>query len=476
MSVNWRIVPLKELGKWSGGGTPSKANPAFWQNGTIPWVSPKDMNTDRIMFAEDMITEVAVQQSTTNLVPAGSILMVTRSGILRHTFPVAVAEVPVTLNQDLKALAPKPGILPKYVLFALKAFNKEILHTCSKQGTTVNSIETEKLLSFEIPLVSPECQTEIVAEIEKQFSRLDEAVTALKRIQTNLKRYKVAVLKAAVGGKLTEQWRKEHSDVEPADQLLKRILAERRARWETAELAKMKAKGIKPKDDLWKKKYKEPVGPDTSNLPGLPEGWVWVNFERLSEASANALKAGPFGSALKKEYYVPSGYKVYGQEQVINGDPFYGDYYIDQERYEGLKSCAVKPGDILISLVGTIGKVLILPDGIEPGIINPRLVKLSLNRNFVLPEFVKAYRLSDSVRHSFTMRSHGGTMDILNLSMLKELSIPLPPIDEQQHIIDQVESLFSISEEVEATIETNLKRAERLRQMILQRAFSCEKQ
>lgn len=106
MSNNWRVVPLRELGKWSGGGTPSKTNSSFWENGTIPWISPKDMKTDRILSAEDLITAVAVKQSATNLVPAGSVLMVTRSGILRHTFPVAVAEVPVILNQDLKALIP----------------------------------------------------------------------------------------------------------------------------------------------------------------------------------------------------------------------------------------------------------------------------------------------------------------------------------------------------------------------------------
>ena len=211
VSDNWRTVPLKELGTWTGGGTPSKAKPAYWENGTIPWVSPKDMKIDRITRTEDYITEAAVRESATNLVPAGSILMVTRSGILRHTFPVAVADVPVALNQDLKALLPKPGIIPKYILLALKAFSQNILHVCSKQGTTVNSIETDKLLRFEIPLAPLQQQEYIVAEIEKQFSRLDEAVASLKRIQANLKRYKAAVLKAAVEGKLTEEWRKNHS-------------------------------------------------------------------------------------------------------------------------------------------------------------------------------------------------------------------------------------------------------------------------
>ncbi|MBL0225604.1 MAG: restriction endonuclease subunit S [Geobacteraceae bacterium] len=389
-----------------------------------------------------------------------------------------IAYVPESLHDEVAStgfcvLRPSPSIFSRYLYYFVQTDDFLRGVYALQRGVSYPAVRNEDVLSQPAPyLPSIEIQKAVVAEIEKQFSRLDEAVAALKRIQANLKRYKAAVLKAAVEGKLTEQWRKDHPGVEPANQLLKRILAERRAKWETEELAKIMAKGTKPKDDSWKKKYKEPAGPDTTNLPGLPEGWVWTNFEQLAEASPNALKAGPFGSALKKEYYVPNGYKVYGQEQVISGDPFYGDYYIDQDRFDSLKSCAVKSGDILISLVGTIGKVLILPEGIESGIINPRLVKLSMNKNYVIPEFVKAYLQSDAVRHSFSTRSHGGTMDILNLSMLKELPVPLPSITEQWQLIEQIDRSFSIAEELETTIKTNLKRAERLRQTILQRAFS----
>ena len=114
------------------------------------------------------------------------------------------------------------------------------------------------LRTISIPIAPRAQQERIVAEIEKQFSRLDEAVANLKRVKANLKRYKAAVLKAAVEGKLTEDWRKAHPDIEPAGELLKRILAERRAKWEQAELAKMEAAGKEPKDDKWKKRYQEP--------------------------------------------------------------------------------------------------------------------------------------------------------------------------------------------------------------------------
>ena len=126
-------------------------------------------------------------------------------------------------------------------------------------------------------------QHRIVAEIEKQFTRLDTAVAALKRTQANLKRYRASVLKAACEGRLVpteaELARKEGRDYEPADRLLACILNERRAKWEADQLAKMQAQGKVPKDDTWKEKYQEPTGPDTTDLPKLPEGWVWASLD-----------------------------------------------------------------------------------------------------------------------------------------------------------------------------------------------------
>ncbi|HLP92033.1 MAG TPA: restriction endonuclease subunit S [Nostocaceae cyanobacterium] len=209
----------------------------------------------------------------------------------------------------------------------------------------------------------------------------------------------------------------------------------------------------------------------SDELIELPEGWEWVNFEELAERIPNALKAGPFGSALKKSFYVDSGYKIYGQEQVINEDPFLGNYYIDEKRYKDLKSCAVKSGDILISLVGTIGKVLILPEGIEPGIINPRLVKLSLDKSLIDNEFIKKYLESPTVHNYFSRLSHGGTMDILNLSILKTLKIPLPPLNEQKRIVAKIEELNNRTRKAKEALEAIPELCDRFRQSVLAAAF-----
>ena len=139
----------------------------------------------------------------------------------------------------------------------------------------------------------------------------------------------------------------------------------------------------------------------------LPKGWKWVKITDLAEDDKHALKAGPFGSSLKKESYVEEGYKIYGQEQVIRGDAFYGDYYVDNVKYQELSANKVKPFDVLISLVGTVGKVLILPDNCIEGIINPRLIKISLNLKVYMPKFFKYYFESSSVK-SFMVQKHKG--------------------------------------------------------------------
>lgn len=140
------------------------------------------------------------------------------------------------------------------------------------------------------------------------------------------------------------------------------------------------------------------------------------------------IKAGPFGSSLKKEDYAASGYRIYGQEQVIAGRFDIGDYYIGERKYQQLKSCAISESDLLVSLVGSFGKVLIVPAGIEAGIINPRLVKITPNQALVTPNFLASLLQHQTVQAEFQRVAHGGTMGILNAGLLKQLKVILPPI------------------------------------------------
>ena len=194
-------------------------------------------------------------------------------------------------------------ILPRFAAYQLHFLwmTGYYLHNCVKHVNQASI--SSKALAKSVPFVAPplDQQKRIVAEIEKQFSRLDEGIDNLKRVQANLKRYKAAVLKAAVEGRLVEteaeiarkqspsprrgEGRGEGATYETGEQLLQRILQERRRRWEEAELAKMQAKGKTPKNDKWKQKYKEPAAPDTTDLPELPElpeGWVWARLDSIA--------------------------------------------------------------------------------------------------------------------------------------------------------------------------------------------------
>ena len=255
LPTGWESAELDALGKWRGGGTPSKAVTAYWSNGTVHWVSPKDMKRLLIDSAQDQITPKAVAESAANLIPKDSVLMVTRSGILEHTFPVSINTVEVAVNQDLKAWTPYLGIDPTYIAYFLKAHGQNILSVCSKDGTTVSSIDFDRLKSYAIVLAPSSEQARIVSKIEELFSRIDEGERALERVRTLVERYRQSVLKAAVTGELTRAWRERHTgQLESGEALLTRILEARRQAWEQSELAKMKAKGIRTATDAWKKK------------------------------------------------------------------------------------------------------------------------------------------------------------------------------------------------------------------------------
>lgn len=180
---------------------------------------------------------------------------------------------------------------------------------------------------------------------------------------------------------------------------------------------------LKKYDTLIKSRFIEMFGDPVSN----PMGWEVYTVEECATKEPNSLKAGPFGSSLKKEFYVETGYKIYGQEQVISGDANFGDYYIDEKKFNELKSCEVKANDVLISLVGTYGKLLIIPQEFQKGIINPRLLKITFDKSKIDTVFFKYFFASDSLQKKLTDNTHGGTMGILNLGIVRKIKIPVPP-------------------------------------------------
>jgi len=158
---------LGDLGKWHGGGTPSTQNKRFWDSGTIPWITSKDMIGTVLSRTQDCITPEAINNSTAKLLPKNTVAVVVRSGILRHTLPIVFIPFETTVNQDIKALVPKNGISARYVAYALRANHDELLIKTKKAGGTVESIVMQQFLNYEIPLPSLEIQESIVALLDR---------------------------------------------------------------------------------------------------------------------------------------------------------------------------------------------------------------------------------------------------------------------------------------------------------------------
>lgn len=200
--AHWEVKRLRYLiDKIRGGGTPSTQTPEYW-DGPLPWVSPKDMKSTYISKTQDYVTELALKHSVIELVSPGSILIVVRSGILKHTFPACINIVPVTINQDLKALTPKANTEAKFLRYLLKAYEKDILNFCSKIGATVDSIEIDDLLNFVLVLPPLKEQEEISSYLDLEVSKLDAVTKAVKKAIAKLQEYRAALITAAVTGQI----------------------------------------------------------------------------------------------------------------------------------------------------------------------------------------------------------------------------------------------------------------------------------
>lgn len=196
--MTWESVPLKDVGTWFGGGTPAKSRSEFWHGGSIPWLSPKDMGSDILTGTQDQITQDAVDNSSAKLLPANSVAVVVRSGILERRLPVSVVPFETTLNQDMKAVRVRDGISPRWIAWALRAFEREILRTTRKAGTTVASIEWPRFQQFSIPIPSPSEQDRILAFLEDHLSRLDAADALVERSMRRTRSMRDATLTGIV--------------------------------------------------------------------------------------------------------------------------------------------------------------------------------------------------------------------------------------------------------------------------------------
>ncbi len=266
-----------------------------------------------------------------------------------------------------------------------------------------------------IPLPPLPEQHRIVAKIEELFSSLDKGIESLKTAQQQLKVYRQSVLKWAFEGKLTN------------------------------------------------KKVVEGE---------LPQGWKYLKLRDIT-TEKDGLRRGPFGSAIKKEFFVPSGYKVYEQGNAINDDPYRGNYFIDEKKYMELVNFKVIPGDLIVSCSGvTLGRISEIPNDAKPGIINQALLRIRLKYNLIRNKYFILYFRGAFFQKKIFDQSQGTAMpNLVGIKDFKEIELLIPPLPEQHAIVGEIESRLSVCDKIEESIEHSLKQSEALRQSILKKAF-----
>jgi len=377
---------------------------------------------------------------------------------------------------------------------------------CSQYEGDRPRVKFDQLGKFDLRLPPRAEQTRIVAKLEELLSDLDAGVAELKAAQKKLAQYRQSLLKAAVEGALTAQWRAARSaplspggrgaggeggsaadphplpnpspvkgeglENETGAQLLARILTERRARWEAKQLAKFADQGKTPPKD-WQKKYPEPVSPDTSDLPELPQGWVWASAEQLCEFITKGTtppKDIDDGSSPDVPFLRVTNLTSKG---VLD---FSDQVFVSDSTHRGfLTRSIVLPGDVLMNIVGPpLGQVSVVPDSYSEWNINQAIAIFRAVPG-IANSFLCSWLLS--LTACLWLKSRAKTtagQTNLTLELCRSLPVPLPPECEQMQISELITEVLTAANNQQLAIEHSLKQSTAQRQNLLRAAFAGE--
>jgi len=370
---HWALPKLKSVASFSGGGTPSRENLVYW-NGDIPWVSPKDMKAERIVGAEESITEEGLRSSASNLLPPGRVLIVVRSGILKHTIPVAINETAVAMNQDMKALNfDASKCVGRFFLRWVQGHNDQLLRAWAKQGATVESIEHTYLADTVLPLPDVSEQTHIVAFLDRETAKIDKLVAEQRRLMELLKEKRQAVISHAVTQGLNPH-------------------------------APMKPSGIE-----W--------------LGDVPKHWEVKRFQRcVYVAEGQVDPENPIYSAMSliAPNHIESGTgRLLGLESAS-----------DQGAESGKYLCKI--GDVVYSKIRpALRKACIAP---EDCLCSADMYPLRAHSGLTNP-FLLWSMLSEQFSALAVLESQRVAMPKINRESLKEVMLAVPPVEEQNRIV-----------------------------------------
>ncbi|XSG82094.1 MAG: restriction endonuclease subunit S [Methyloligella sp. ZOD6] len=398
MSGNWEETTLDEAVTFKGGGTPSKDNSAYW-SGDIPWVSPKDMKSSTINNSIDKITTEAVENSAASLIPRNSILVVVRSGILARTIPVAITSCDLAVNQDLKALYPKPDVDARFLHYFMQMAEPQILKLVTR-GATVHRLSTESLKSLRFPKPPLAEQQRIVAILDETFAGL---ATATANAEKNLKNARELFESCLDEALANEEW-------------------SRRTLYEIAAPDCSLSYGI--------------VQPGNEVSDGLP-------VVRPVDLGAELVRVG----GLKR---------------------------IDPVRAQGYSRTRLKGGELLLCVRGTTGSISIASEELAGGNVTRGIVPIRFDPSQMIQRFGYYALLSKTVQRQIGAKTYGAALMQINIRDLRNLSVPVPPLPEQEKVATRLEGLGRQTSRLIEINESRLVQLKTLKEALLQRAFSGE--
>jgi type I restriction enzyme, S subunit len=439
----WACAKIGEVYNILGGGTPSTVINQYWE-GDIPWITSADIHGLKDIRPKKFITQDAIKNSATTLVPQDSLIVVTRVSLGK----VAKTASPICFSQDSQALIGDNSIIfPDYALYYLSQVVQVFKY--QHRGTTIAGVPKKQLAELKILIPPIGEQHRIVAKIEELFSDLEAGAAALKKAKAQLKLYRRAVLKAAFEGRLTAAWRGSHkSELEPAFVILEKIREER----ENASQAS----------------HKEFPPVDVSTLHRLPEEWEWVSLGELISSMQN-------GIYKPREFYSSDGVACLRMYNIENGEIIWKDIKRMTLSEEEITKYELKVNDILINRVNSrelVGKAAVITANLERCIYESKNIRMRLINNYAESKYIN-YWLRLFGQGYFDMNAQQVVgMASINQQQISAMPVPFTHLYEQHHIVEQVEFGFSILDAMEKGIDKGILQAERLRQAILKKAFT----
>jgi type I restriction enzyme S subunit len=434
-------MTLADVGKVITGNTPPTADAENYGD-AIPFVKPTELVDRGIRSAPSGLAPQAMGKA--RVVPAGAVL-VSCIGNLGKT---GIAKVPVAFNQQINAVVFNENVIPEFGFYYAQTLKPWLYGESS--ATTIPIVNKGKFQQARFPLAPLDEQREIVAELEKQFSRLDEAVANLQRVKANLKRYKASVLKAAVEGRLVETEatlaRREGRTFETGEQLLQRILEERRAKW--------RGKG----------RYKEPVAQTAEFTIAVTDGWTSATVDQLASVQLGKMLD-------KQKHKAGEPYRYLRNINVRWGTFDVSDVFEMNFESDELERFSVRAGDVLVCEGGEPARAAVWRAKQTDMKYQKALHRVRFDGAY-LPDLI-AIALEHLAKSGALDELYGGsTIKHFTRETFVKLVLPVPPAAEQARIVAEVDRHLSIIREVEVEVEANLQRAQALRQATLAKAFA----